>query len=65
MSGSVPPSAGAPPPTVGLSPPHLLYGGVLGVGALRGHPLTTTDSCSPPAPGPSLLVAAGVAWILS
>ena len=46
MFGSPPPSTGAPPPTPGLSPPHLLYGGVLGVGALGGHPLTPTNSYS-------------------
>ena len=65
MSGSLPPSIGAPPLTPGLSPPHLLYGGVLGVGALGGHPLTPTNSCSPPAPGPSLLVTVGTVRILS
>ena len=65
MFGSPPPSTGAPPPTPGLSPPHLLYGGVLGVGALGGHPLTPIDSCSPPALGQSLLVTASAARILS
>ena len=65
MSGSLPPSAGTAPPTLGLSPPHLLCGGVLGVGMLGGHPLTLANSCSPLAPGLSLLVVGGAVRVLS
>ena len=50
---------------LGLSPPNLLYDGIVGVGTPRGCSPMPTDSYSPPAPGLSPLVGAGVARSLS
>ena len=61
MTGFTPPVAGAPSPTLGLSLPNPRYGGVLGLGAPGGRSTTSRIFCSPPAPRPSLPIAASAA----